>query len=554
MKEKRIPVLIAAVLIVLILAAAAAWEVAKRYIPSKEPADLGQVLGVSGEETAIFLNETLSETRGITRDGQVYLPVDWVNKNLNEKFYWDDVEKLLVYTLPDTIVYADKRTMGSTGLPLILAEGGKVYLSMGLISNYTAVEFLSYVDEGQPRRVYLDNRWAARQIGTVRHKTAVRVEENIKSPVLTWMEKGDGMVVVSQSELWTQVRTGNGYTGYVRNKDILGTESVENPCTMELPEYTSISMDEKVCLVWHQVTHEDANDAMEELLANTKGVNVIAPTWFALTDNKGSYHSYASREYVDKAHEMGLQVWAALDNFNMGENVNSEVLFARTSVRKALIAKLMADVKRYDLDGINLDIESIKPEAGPHYVQFIREMSVSCRNQGVVLSVDNYVPAGYNAFYNREEQGRVADYVIIMGYDEHFAGGEAGSVASYPFVKEGIENTLKLVPREKVINAVPFYTRIWTEKDDKTTSSALGLVGAARWVEENNVSLYWQEEIGQYYGELETQEGLKRIWLEDATSLELKMELINQYDLAGVACWKLGFEPSNIWNVIKVNK
>ncbi len=554
MKEKRIPVLIAAVLIVLILAAAAAWEVAKRYIPSKEPADLGQVLGVSGEETAIFLNETLSETRGITRDGQVYLPVDWVNKNLNEKFYWDDVEKLLVYTLPDTIVYADKRTMGSTGLPLILAEGDKVYLSMGLISNYTAVEFLSYADEGQPRRVYLDNRWEARQIGTVRHKTAVRVEENIKSPVLTWLEKGDGMVVVSQSELWTQVRTGNGYTGYVRNKDILGTESVENPCTMELPEYTSISMDEKVCLVWHQVTHEDANDAMEELLANTKGVNVIAPTWFALTDNKGSYHSYASREYVDKAHEMGLQVWAALDNFNMGENVNSEVLFARTSVRKALIAKLMADVKRYDLDGINLDIESIKPEAGPHYVQFIREMSVSCRNQGVILSVDNYVPAGYNVFYNRAEQGRVADYVIIMGYDEHFAGGEAGPVASYPFVKEGIENTLKLVPREKVINAVPFYTRIWTEKDDKTTSSALGLVGAARWVEENNVSLYWQEEMGQYYGELETQEGLKRIWLEDATSLELKMELINQYDLAGVACWKLGFEPSNIWNVIKVNK
>ncbi len=554
MKEKRIPVLIAAVLIVLILAAAAAWEVAKRYIPSKEPADLGQVLGVSGEETAIFLNETLSETRGITRDGQVYLPVDWVNKNLNEKFYWDDVEKLLVYTLPDAIVYADKRTMGSTGLPLILAEGDKVYLSMGLISNYTAVEFLSYADEGQPRRVYLDNRWEARQIGTVRHKTAVRVEENIKSPVLTWLEKGDGMVVVSQSELWTQVRTGNGYTGYVRNKDILGTESVENPCTMELPEYTSISMDEKVCLVWHQVTHEDANDAMEELLANTKGVNVIAPTWFALTDNKGSYHSYASREYVDKAHEMGLQVWAALDNFNMGENVNSEVLFARTSVRKALIAKLMADVKRYDLDGINLDIESIKPEAGPHYVQFIREMSVSCRNQGVILSVDNYVPAGYNVFYNRAEQGRVADYVIIMGYDEHFAGGEAGPVASYPFVKEGIENTLKLVPREKVINAVPFYTRIWTEKDDKTTSSALGLVGAARWVEENNVSLYWQEEMGQYYGELETQEGLKRIWLEDATSLELKMELINQYDLAGVACWKLGFEPSNIWNVIKVNK
>lgn len=554
MKEKRIPFLIAAALIVVILAASAAWEVAKRYIPSKEPADLEQVLGVSGEETAVFFNEVLTGTRGITRDGQIYLPVDWVNENLNEKFYWDDVEKLLVYTLPDTIVYADRRTMGSTGLPLILVEDDRVYLSMGLISNYTAVELQSYIDQEQPKRIYLDNRWETREIGTVRRRAAVRVEEDIKSPVLTWMEKGESMVALSRSELWTQVRTGDGYTGYVRNRDILRVDSQENLCTMELPEYTSISMDEKICLVWHQVTHEDANDAMEELIANTKGVNVIAPTWFALTDNKGNYHSYASREYVDKAHEMGMQVWAALDNFNMGDNVNSEVLFARTSVRKALIARLMADVKRYDLDGINLDIESIKPSAGPHYVQFIRELSVSCRNQGVILSVDNYVPAAYNAFYNRAEQGRVADYVIIMGYDEHFAGGEAGSVASYPFVKEGIENTLKVVPKEKVINAVPFYTRVWTEKDDKTTSSALGLAGAARWVEENDVELYWQEEMGQYYGELETEEGLKRVWMEEATSLGLKMELIDRYDLAGVACWKLGFEPSSIWDVIKVNE
>ncbi len=553
LREKRIPVMIAIGLIIILIMAFIGWEVAQRYIPSKEPADLAQVLGVSGEETAIFLNEEIQEATGITREGQTYLPLKWVNSYLNEKFYWDNVEKLLVYTLPDSVVYADKRTAGSTGMPLLLAEGDEIYLSMALVNNYTAVDIKNYSD-GEHKRVYMDNRWQTMQWGSTAKTAAVRVEGNIKSPVLTYVEKGREFVILEQSKDWSKVRTEDGFTGYMKNNAVRAMEMRENPCTIKLPEYTNIAMEEKVCLAWHQVTHEDANSAMEQLIANTKGVNVIAPTWFALTDNNGSYHSYADRSYVDKAHERGMQVWAVLDNFNMGENVNSEILFAQTSVRKKLIANLMEDVKTYDLDGINLDIEGIKPSAGPHYVQFIRELSVSCRKEQVVLSIDNYVPAGHNFFYNRAEQGRVADYVIVMGYDEHYAGGEAGSVASYSYVKDGIENTLKDVPHEKIINAVPFYTRVWTEKDGKTTSSALGIEGAKKWIEENDVELYWQEPLGQYYGELQTVEGLKQIWMEEETSLGLKMDLIKKYDLAGVGCWKLGFEPASIWDIVKVNE
>lgn len=551
MKKRRIPIFIAILLMILVAAGAIGWGAAKRFLPSKEPADVGFVLGVSGEKTAIFLNEELQTVTGITRDGQTYLPLTWVNQHLNEKFYWDDVEKLLVYTLPDTIVYADKRTAGSTGAPLLLEEGDQMYLSLGLVNNYTAVAVDNYNNE-EYKRIYLDNRWEAIQTGTAARRSAVRVKSHIKSPVLTYVEKGQEFVITEQSEEWTRVRTKDGYTGYMKNKHIGTTETRENPCTVELPEYTSISSDKKICLAWHQVNHEDANGSMEDLIANTSGVTVIAPTWFSLTDNSGAYHSFASRDYVDKAHELGLQVWAALDNFNMGENVNSEILFARTSVRKDLIASLMEDVKTYDLDGINLDVEGIKAEAGPHYVQFIRELSVSCRKEGVILSVDNYVPAAFNAFYNWAEQGRVADYVIIMGYDEHYAGGEAGSVASYPYVKEGIEKILTMVPKEKVINAVPFYTRVWTEKDGKTTSSAMGIKSAAGWIEENQVELYWQEALGQYYGELATDEGLKQIWMEDDRSLGLKAELIDEYGLAGIGCWRLGYEPASVWEALKV--
>ena len=353
---------------------------------------------------------------------------------------------------------------------------------------------------------------------------------------------------------WSKVRTEDGFIGYIPNKAIGDTWTEKDSSLFLEPLYSSIALDEKICLAWHQVTSEEANKALEGLIAGTKGVNVIAPTWFALTDNEGSYHSFADQEYVDTAHEKGMQVWAVLDNFNRGENVNSEILFARTSVRKELIARLIEEVKAYGIDGINLDIEGIKPEAGPHYVQFIRELSVSCRKEGIILSVDNYVPTAYTAFYNRAEQGRVADYVIIMAYDEHYAGGEAGSVSSLSYVKKGIEDTLGEIPREKVVCALPFYTRVWTEDGDKTTSSAFGISAAREWVEENQVKLYWQEELGQYYGELDTEDGLKLIWLEDETSLGLKMELIKKENLAGVACWKLGFEPESIWDVVKVNE
>ena len=553
MKKQLIPYLVAIGLIILIVGGALGVRFLQRYIPTKEQADIGQFLGVEGEKTAIYMNDELQEKQGITRDGQTYLPIQWVNQQLNEKFYWDDIEKLLVYTLPDTIVYADRRTMGSEGKPLLLIEDEGVYLSAGLVSNYTDIRTEVYNSE-EYKRIYVNDSGKSWQFGNVDQKTEVRVLGGIKSPVITTLEKGGRFRILEQMTEWSKVRTEDGFIGYIPNKRIKERWTEKETNLFVEPLYSSISLDKKICLVWHQVTSEEANGDIESLLAGTKGINVVAPTWFALTDNDGNYHSFADQAYVDLVHGKGMQVWAALDNFNQGENVNSEILFARTSVRKKLIAALTEEVKEYGIDGINLDIEGVKPEAGPHYVQFIRELSVSCRNEGIILSVDNYVPTGYTAFYNRAEQGRVADYVIIMAYDEHHAGGEAGSVSSLPFVDKGIKDSVREIPKEKLICAVPFYTRIWTEEGDETTSSALGISSAKDWIEENQINLYWQEELGQYYGELETESGLKLIWMEDETSLGLKMGLIRKAGLAGVACWKLGFESENIWDVIKVNE
>ena len=552
MKRFLTTVLTVILTIVLAAGAAAGFILYRKYKPSKEQVDQSEWYQASGNESAVFLNSEREEgVKGRYIDGQVYLPVDWVDEAVNERFYWDEENSQLIYTLPDQIVYANEETMGSSGKPLLVQQDGTVWLLSSLVSAYTNVRIETFDTDGV-HRIFVDTTWESQQLAKVKKNTALRIRGGVKSALITEVPSGAEVTVLEQLENWSRVRTEDGQVGYLPNRRLKETEAKTLVSTFQEPEYTSISMDEAVVLVWHQVTNLSANQAMQTLISATKGVNVIAPTWFMLTDNSGNYESLADKNYVDQAHAMGMQVWAVLDNFNKGDNVQSEVLFASTAARKKLIASLMKDAQTYGFDGINLDVEGIKASAGPHYVQFIRELSVDCRKAGLVLSIDSYVPASYSAFYNWAEQGRVADYVVMMGYDEHFAGGEAGSVASIGYERQGITDLLKQVPKEKLISAIPFYTRIWKEDASGTSSQSVGISSAKEWVEINQVELYWQEDLGQYYGELEKDGVNYEIWMEEERSLELKMQLIRDNGLAGVACWRLGLEPADVWDVVKL--
>ena len=552
MKRFLTTVLTVILTIVLAAGAAAGFILYRKYKPSKEQVDQSEWYQASGNESAVFLNSEREESvKGRYIDGQVYLPVNWVDEAVNERFYWDEENSQLIYTLPDQIVYANEETMGSSGKPLLVQQDGTVWLLSSLVSAYTNVRIETFDTDGV-HRIFVDTTWESQQLAKVKKNTALRIRGGVKSALITEVPSGAEVTVLEQLENWSRVRTEDGQVGYLPNRRLKETEAKTLVSTFQEPEYTSISMDEPVVLVWHQVTNLSANQAMQTLISATKGVNVIAPTWFMLTDNSGNYESLADKNYVDQAHAMGMQVWAVLDNFNKGDNVQSEVLFASTAARKKLIASLMKDAQTYGFDGINLDVEGIKASAGPHYVQFIRELSVDCRKAGLVLSIDSYVPASYSAFYNWAEQGRVADYVVMMGYDEHFAGGEAGSVASIGYERQGITDLLKQVPKEKLISAIPFYTRIWKEDASGTSSQSVGISSAKEWVETNQVELYWQEDLGQYYGELEKDGVNYEIWMEEERSLELKMQLIRDNGLAGVACWRLGLEPADVWDVVKL--
>lgn len=524
---------------------------ARKYMPSNELADKSRIFGIKDGQVALILDNQVQEEKGIYEGGQVYLPVDWVNEHLNQRFYWDEGEKLLVYALPDSIVYADESAQGEKG-PLFKVTQDGMYLSLGVVVNYTDIRTQAFATS-QIKRVFIDTSWQPYDTAVLKKTGQVRVRGGVKSQIITEAAAGETVDVLETMEKWSRVRTSDGYIGYVENRKLEAGEQVAPVSTFEAPVYTSISMDGKVRLGFHQVTRPEGNNTLESYVSNARGMNVIVPTWFNVVSGDGTYTSLASRDYVDKAHDMGLKVWAMVENVSTEEsvkNLNTKTLMSSTSTRKKLIEKLMNEADTYGFDGFNLDFESLKAEAGPHYVQFIREMSVACRNKGLVLSVDNYVPSSYTAFYNRREQGIVADYVIVMGYDEHYAGGEAGSVSSIPYVREGIENTLKEVPKEKVINAIPFYTRVWTVNEGKTSSKAYGISDARQWVEENQVELSWDKLLGQYYGETVSGSGQQYIWMEEEDSMKLKIDLIKEFDLAGVACWKLGFEPADIWDIV----
>ena len=545
------------VLLLLLMAAGGAggYIYIRKYMPTSELSDKTKVFGIKGSQVALLLDNELQEEKGIYEDGQVYLPVGWVNEYLNQRFYWDEGEKLLVYALPESIVYADEDAQGEKG-PLFKVTDDGMYLSLGLVVNYTDIRTRSFATS-QIKRVFIDTLWEPYDTAEVKKAGHVREKGGVKSPILTELEQGEQVDVLETMEKWSRVRTEDGYIGYIENRRLDGREQVTPESSFEAPVYTSISMDEKVRLGFHQVTRQEANNTLESYVSVTKDMNVIVPTWFNVISDDGTYNSLASKEYVDKAHEMGLQVWAMVENVSTQEsvkNLNTKTLMSSTSTRRKLIENLMKEADTYGFDGFNLDFESLKAEAGPHYVQFIRELSVSCRQKGLVLSVDNYVPSPYSAFYNRREQGIVADYVIVMGYDEHYAGGDAGSVASISYVKDGIENTLKEVPKEKVINAVPFYTRVWTVNEGKTTSKAYGIADARQWVADNHVDLTWDQELGQFYGSTVNGNGEQYIWMEDEKSMALKIGLVKDFDLAGVACWKLGFESSDIWDIVSTVK
>lgn len=547
MKKKHMPVVVVCALIFLVAVIGLISYVVSRYLPAREQMDLNEYYGqVAEDEAAIILGTRMLESRAAMGDEEVYLPIDVVNKYLNQRFYWDSEGNQVLYATPSELTKTVAATEAGSEVWL---KNDTVYLSLSYISRYTDMDSVVYEE---PNRVAIQYKFKNVKTVTALKNTYVRYRGGIKSQVLTKVEKGTVLRLMEELENWDQVATSDGYIGYIEKKKVSEPEKLTFDRDFQREEYQYITMDTPVNMVWHQVTTTEANSYLGDAIANMTGVNVISPTWFSIADNSGNITSIASADYVAQAHERGLKVWGLIDNFS--ENVSTTQTLSSTWARQNLISQLMQCALDAGLDGINVDFEYLSEDVGIHFLQFLRELSIECHKNNLVLSVDNPVPEDFTSHYDRAEQGRVVDYVIIMGYDEHYVGSEAaGSVASLPWVEQGIIDTLEEVSPERVINAVPFYTRLWKTSGGTLSSEAIGMDTAREVISTYNVETYWDKTTGQNYGTYENEGATYQIWLEDAESIKAKVKLVSQYNLAGVAAWKLGFENSGIWQVISEN-
>ena len=561
MKKKAAPVLAIVLLIVIVAGIGFLTRVIKKYTPSSEVMSSQEYFGLDHEgEAAIVAGSEILPYKGKILNEVAYVDYQAVKEVLNDYFYWDSENNTMLYTMPTDVVQipagsnsytADGKTQ-SLNYNIVLIDGTETYIALDFVKQYTDISYEMFHD---PDRIVINNEWGDMTVASIRKAGKVRNLGGIKSPILREVEKNEVVRILEPMEDWTKILTQDGYIGYIKNDRLVKERTETRISDFVAPEYTNIQKDYKINLVWHQTTSMDANYNIIYDIANVKKVNTISPTWFSIASNDGTLDSLALADYVDTAHSNHMEVWPLVDNFS--ENIDFTAVMNSTSARNKIENQLIAAAIEYSFDGINVDFENISEDAADGYIQFMRELSVMCRKNGIVLSVDVPVPMDFTAHYNRKALGEVCDYLMIMGYDEHYAGSEeAGTVASLSFEEEGIQNTLQEVAAEKVVSGIPLYTRLWcttTNEDGTTTvtSEAMGMNQAQQTLENNQVEASWDETTGQNYAQFNGESGeLYQIWLEDTESLTRKLELIKNYDLGGVAEWKLGLEDDSVWDLI----
>jgi spore germination protein YaaH len=562
MKRKLLPVFIALLLILIIGGGAIGKVLYDKYSYSRDTVDLDEFYNVSGSESAIILQDEMVEEKALISGGICYFDLDTVHKYMNEVFYADMSENLLIYTTANdsiktdmgTDVYSDSEGETDAGYILSFVENDTVYVAADYVKLFTNYSYDMY-----DRHVQVYTEWGEKNTAQINKETAVRERGGVKSSILRNLEKGETVEILEEMDNWSKIKTDDSFIGYVENKR-LSDKQTQNEVPISdytAPEYTTQSLGSKVNLGFHSIGGVGGNSTLDAMVSESNGINVIAPTWFSMNDNDGNIRNFGTVDYVSKAHSYGLKVWGVVDNFNYknetGADIDVLAVLSSTTKREKLVKATVDAAKALGLDGINVDFEGLSSECGTHYVQFLRELSVQCRANGLTLSIDDYVPFNFNDYYRLDIQGEIADYVIIMGYDEHWHGsGDPGSVASIDYVSNGLDRTLNEVPAEKVINALPLYTILWKTEGSTVTDEYVTLNNVASLLSRINVEPVWDETTNQNYVEWNEGSAKYQMWIEDEKSISVKLNVMKAKEIGGVATWRLGYGTSGVWELLKL--
>ena len=558
---KILPVIVAIILIIVVVGAFYGQKLMEKYSYGTERADLNSYFKTESGKVSVVLDYDRLDDKAVDFGGRLYLTEDFVKEHFTNHFYISRNESSVLYTTATETIkcmigedfpyYLTKEDKVDLDYAPVILKNDTVYMALDYVSLFVQLDYFRY---NNPEYVNIRFEAPSYNAAIINKDSAVRYQGGIKSPILADVQKGEKIGVVEEMEDWAKVVTGDGITGYIQIKQFDYLEESFNMTIMTEPEiplqYTDLTYDGKINMAFHQVFADPASHFTEDM-ANVRSVNIVAPTLYRIVDDENLVNALPANEYVRRAHEKGLQVWAVWTDVDYEVDING--MMNSSTKRHELIDKMISATKESGADGINIDFEKISSEGADSFTQFLRELSVETHANGIILSVDNYALASVTGFYNRREQGKVADYVVIMGYDEHWASSaEAGSVASIGYVERGIKETVAEVPASKVINAVPFYTRIWrTNSEGKVGSETIGMQLQNDWIAQVGITPAWDNEACQNYGEATVGGKLCQIWMEDAESLEVKLNVMDSYEIAGVAEWKLGFETPDIWDVFE---
>lgn len=374
-------VLVVLLLVLVVGAAGVITAYIKKYTPSDARMALKDYYQTQDEnDVVLILQDKISEIRGKLADGMVYVPYEVVTGTLGGRFYWDEESQKMLYTTseeilelePESSSYVCNQENQEKEYKIVREIDGERYLALDFLEEYMQIQGTTYE---KPARTVITYQWGTAKTLTAREDTVVRYQGGIKSPILCDVKAGDSLTLLEELENWSRVMTKDGLDGYVEKKHMDKPQETALVYEGSYEEnYTSLTRDHKINLAWHQVTSEAANETFEDAVKDAAGVNVISPTWFSITGNEGTISSLASADYVSKAHAKGMEVWGLIDNFN--ENISTlETLSARTS-RAHIIEKLLQEAQRVGLDGINVDFEALTEEEVPHFIQFLRELSI----------------------------------------------------------------------------------------------------------------------------------------------------------------------------------
>ncbi len=573
-KRRIIPIIIVAAVVVLLGAGGLAFY-NSRYGPVKDVADLdkyynlGEIVVNEGQENqytlssagpdelAVVLNDEITTERAFADGGAVYVRYSFVNDKIDSRIYYDFINDIVIVTTATDIIKSVANEAGqklaysvnggepvALSVPITKTRNEDVYISMEFVDKFSASRSATFENPG---RLVINSRTGPVQTAVVKNDTQIRVLGGNRSKVVAEVKKGAKVTVLEDVDGWMGVSDERGYIGYIKTSALGDIQEEVLVSDYDEPEYTHILKDGPVNMLWHGVYYYGQDEDIYTLDADVTGVNVISPRWYALKDEAGNLDVYSRSDYVEYVHNKGWEVWAMIDDT---ERAFVDAALADTNIRESIINTIVSDALAVGIDGLNLDFERISTASGDSFIQFVRELSIACRKNRLVLSVDNYTPYSYNACFHISDQSVCADYVVVMAYDNYVGTNVIGPNSSLDFLQEVMDVTLPQVDESRLVIGFSFYSRAFITANGETTDEEYVMADAIALPENYGQTATWDEKTGMDYAGFEVEGSKIQIWIENAKSIDKKLELLSGHNLAGAAWWRLGQETSDVWGVI----